>query len=84
MEHEFIIEALTQENARLKSKLALHFMDASDEDKQCAEQLFTEQQNEIAVLIVELQAVRKSRDEFQSENQKLRRRIAALEKHLKG
>ena len=84
MEHEFIIEALTQENARLKSKLALHFMDASEDDKRYAEKLFTEQQDEIAILCVELNAVKKSRDEFQSENQKLRSRIAVLEKHLKG
>ncbi len=84
MEHEFLIEALTQENARLKNKLAVHFMDASDEDKKYAEQLFLEQQDEIAILCVELNAVKKSRDEFQSENQKLKRKIAILEKKLKG
>lgn len=84
MEHEFLVEALTQENARLKNKLAVHFMDASDEDKKYAEQLFLEQQDEIAILCVELNAVKKSRDEFQSENQKLKRKIAILEKKLKG
>lgn len=84
MEHEFLVEALTQENARLKNKLAVHFMDASDEDKRYAEKLFLEQQDEIAILCVELNAVKKSRDEFQSENQKLKRKIAILEKKLKG
>lgn len=84
MEHEFLIEALTQENARLKNKLAVHFMDASEEDKGYAEKLFAEQQDEIAILCVELNAVKKSRDEFQSENQKLKRKIAILEKKLKG
>lgn len=84
MEHEFLIEALTQENARLKNKLAVHFMDASEEDKDYAEKLFAEQQDEIAILCVELNAVKKSRDEFQSENQKLKRKIAILEKKLKG
>lgn len=84
MEHEFLIEALTQQNARLKNKLAVHFMDASDEDKRYAEKLFLEQQDEIAILCVELNAVKKSRDEFQSENQKLKRKIAILEKKLKG
>lgn len=84
MEHEFLIEALTQENARLKNKLAVHFMNASDEDKGYAEKLFTEQQDEIAILCVELNAAKKSRNEFQSENQKLKSRIAALEKKLKG
>lgn len=84
MEHEFLIEALTQENARLKNKLAVHFMDASEEDKGYAEKLFAEQQDEIAILCVELNAVKKSRDEFQSENQKLKSKIAILEKKLKG
>lgn len=84
MEHEFLIEALTQENARLKNKLAVHFMDASEEDKGYAEKLFAEQQDEIAILCVELNAVKKSRDDFQSENQKLKRKIAILEKKLKG
>lgn len=84
MEHEFLIEALTQENARLKNKLAAKLMDASEEDKGYAEKLFAEQQDEIAILCVELNAVKKSRDEFQSENQKLKRKIAILEKKLKG
>lgn len=84
MEHEFLIEALTQENARLKNKLAVNFMDASDEDKEYAEKLFAEQQDEISILCVELNAVKKSRDEFQAENQRLKRKIAVLEKKLKG
>lgn len=84
MEQEFVIEALTQENALLKNKLALQTMEASDEDKQYAEKLFKEMQDELAILCIEVNAVKKSRDEFQSENQKLKRRIAVLEKKLKG
>jgi hypothetical protein len=84
MEHEFVIEALTQENTELKNKLAVKFMDASDEDKMYAEKLFKDQQDEIAVLSVELQSVKKSRDAFQMENAQLKRRVLALEKKLKG
>lgn len=84
METEFIIEALTQENQQLRTKLALHFMDATEEDKKAAENLFYEQQNEIAVLSVELAAIRQSRDEYQHENHQLKRRIVTLEKKLKG
>lgn len=82
MEH--IVEALTEEITHLRTKLALGFMDATEEDRVLAESLFNEQRDEIVVLNVELNAVKKSRDEFQAENRKLKRRIAALEKQLKG
>lgn len=84
MEHQFVIEALTEEVLRLKTKLAVQLWDASEEDRQAAEHLFREQQDEIAVLTVELTSVRKSRDEFQAENERLKRRIQMLEKKLKG
>ena len=82
MEH--VIEALTEEVNRLKTLLAVQLMDATDEDKQFAERLFREQQEEIAILNIELASVKKSRDEFQAESQKLKRRILALEKKVKG
>lgn len=82
MEH--VIEALTEEVNRLKTRLAVQFMDATDEDKQFAERLFREQQDEIAILNIELSSVKKSRDEFQAEGQKLKRKILALEKKMKG
>ena len=82
MEH--VIEALTEEVNRLKTLLAVQLMDATDEDKQFAERLFREQQDEIAILNIELASVKKSRDEFQAESQKLKRRILALEKKMKG
>ena len=74
-----MIEVLTEENTTLKTKLALHFMDATDEDKQLAEQLFNEQRDLIAVLNVEVASIAKSRDQFQAENRRLKRRIATLE-----
>ena len=74
-----MIEILTEENTTLKTKLALHFMDATDEDKKLAEQLFNEQRDLIAVLQVEAASLAKSRDQFQSDNRRLKRRIATLE-----
>jgi hypothetical protein len=79
MDNEILIEVLTEENTTLKTKLALHFMDATDEDKQLAEQLFNEQRDLIAVLNVEVASLAKSRDQFQAENRRLKRRIATLE-----
>lgn len=79
-----MIEALTEEVTRLKTALAVKHMAASEEDRQLAEKLFQEQQDEIAILTIEVMAVKKSRDEFQSENQKLKRKIVTLEKKLKG
>lgn len=84
MEQEIIIEALSQENLQLKHKLAARYMEASEEDKKFAEELFQELQDELSVLSIELDAVTKSRNSFQSENQKLKHRIAILEKKLKG
>ena len=83
MDNEIAIEALTEENTQLRIRLALHFMDASDEDKQYAEKLFYEQRDAINLLEVDLNSIRQSRDEFQSENRKLKRRIAMLEKQAK-
>lgn len=84
MDNEYIIEALTEEITQLKTRLALGFMDANEDDRNLAEQLFNEQRDEISILNIELAAVKKSRDEFQDENRKLKRRIASLEKKLKG
>lgn len=82
MDH--IIEALTEEIAALKNKLALISMDASNADKEEAEKLFEEQRDEINVLTIELRAIRKSRDEFQAENRVLKRHIEYLRKQIKG
>lgn len=84
MDYEILIEALSEENTQLKTKMALKFMDATEEDKQAAERLFYEQRDEINILNIELAAVKLSRDEFQAENRKLKRRIVTLEKQLKG
>ena len=84
MKPEMLIEALTQENIQLKNKLAIIGMEASEEDRQYAEKLFQEQQDEIAILCVELNAVKKSRDDFQIENQRLKNKISSLEKKMKG
>lgn len=83
MDNEYIIEALTEEVVLLKTRVALGFMEGSEEDKKLAEQLFNEQRDEISILTIELNAVKKSRDEFQSENRKLKRRVSMLEKKLK-
>lgn len=82
METQFVIEALTDEIKQLKVKLAMQSVDSEDRD--AAERLFHEQQDEIAILSVELAAVRKSRDDFQNENNRLKRQVAMLQKKLKG
>jgi hypothetical protein len=83
MDYEILVEALTEENTQLKTKLALKFMDATEEDRKAAEQLFYEQRDEINILNIELAAVKQSRDEYQHENRKLKRRLLTLEKQLK-
>lgn len=84
MDNEYVIEALTEEVTHLRARLALGFMEGSDEDRALAEQIFNEQRDEIRNLAVELAAVKQSRDVFQAENRKLKRRISILEKQAKG
>ncbi|MEY4720040.1 MAG: hypothetical protein RL563_2658 [Pseudomonadota bacterium] len=79
MDNEIVIETLKDEINRLNRVVALGFMQATEEDKKLAEELFYEQQARIKNQELEIQALRKSRDAFQLDNRKLKRRIAALE-----
>lgn len=79
MDSETLMEALAEENQQLRTRLALHFMDGTEEDKQAAEKLFYELQDEIRLLRIEVSSLTNSRDSFQSDNRRLKRRIAVLE-----
>ena len=84
MEHEIIIEALSRENQELKCRLAVARMEATEEEKRMADDIFNELLSELSVLQLEINAVKISRDGMQSENQRLKHRIITLEKKLKG
>jgi hypothetical protein len=82
MENDYIIEALQDEIRQLRIKVAIQTLD-QDLNETEAEKLFREQQEEIQLLHVRIEALTKSRDAFQLENARLKKRVIMLEKTLK-
>jgi len=60
------MQAIAEENAKLKDKLAIHSMDESDEAKIEVEQTIEELREQVKQLERELASVTKSRNEFQN------------------
>lgn len=60
------MQAIAEENAKLKDKLAIHSMDKSDEAKIEVEQTIEELREQVKQLERELASVTKSRNEFQN------------------
>jgi hypothetical protein len=79
-----VIHDLKAENVDLKDRLAIAAFDATDEEKQMAEQTIKELREQIRVLEVELVAVKTSRDTFQKENAEMKKQIFAMQKKLKA
>lgn len=61
------MQAIAEENAKLKDKLAIHSMDESDEAKIEVEQTIEELREQVKQLERELASVTKSRNEFQNQ-----------------
>jgi hypothetical protein len=79
-----MLEALVAENEKLAEQLAIATIDGTAEEKDLATILIADQKEEIRVLKIELVAVKKSRDMFQSENAQLKKQVAMLQKKLKA
>ena len=82
-EKQEMLDALVAENEKLSEQLAIATIDGTTEEKDLAQSLISEQKEEIRVLKIELVAVKKSRDMFQSENAQLKKQVAMLQKKLK-
>lgn len=82
--HALAIEhqTLAEENQKLINKLAVHNMDATEEEKQEALQSMEEKDARIKALEAELAAVKASRDTYQSKNADMLRQIKYLQKRL--
>ena len=83
-EKQEMLDALVVENEKLSEQLAIATIDGTAEEKDLAQSLISEQKEEIRVLKIELVAVKKSRDMFQSENAQLKKQVAMLQKKLKA
>lgn len=68
-----LIDMLTTENDRLKDRIALVSMNGSAEDRSAAEKVISELREELRTVKIELEAIRSSRDQYQSENAQLKR-----------
>jgi len=83
-EKQEMLEALVAENEKLAEQLAIATIDGTDGEKDLAAILIAEMKEEIRVLGIELVAVKKSRDMFQSENAQLKKQVAMYQKKLKA
>jgi hypothetical protein len=87
-EHDFdanaeLVELLEKENEELKDRLALGFTDGTVEEKNLAQQLIDDLREQLRIAEIELEAVKRSRDRYQSENSQMLRQITWLEKRNK-
>lgn len=77
------INEMLEENEKLKERLALGLMEGTEEEKQAAAELITELRERIRILEIELIAVKKSRDQYQAENNQLKKQVAMQQKKIK-
>lgn len=75
-----LIDHLSEENEHLKTRLALAAMEGTEEEKGLAKQTIQELNEEIRILKIELDSVKKSRDAFQKENNELKKQIKAMQR----
>lgn len=78
-EHDEALQLLISENQKLNDKLALAAL--PEEDRFLAELTIEDLREELRLALIELEAVKKSRDQFQAENAQLRRQIAAMQRN---
>ena len=78
-----LIEHLTKENNELTMNLALAHMGGTEEQQNETREIINALREEVRVLNIDLAAVRKSRDIFQSENQQLKQQVSMQQRQLK-
>lgn len=81
-EARFAITELSEENDTLRDRLAVAVMDASDEEKQQAQDTITELRAQVKTLEAELDAVKSMRDTLMVENEQLKRQCVAQRRKL--
>ena len=81
--HLEVIDELVERNAELEKRLAVELMEATPEEKNKANELIQELQEQVKLLTIENQALTVSRDTFQAENAQLKKQVKMLQKKLK-
>jgi hypothetical protein len=77
------IDMLLAENEELKARVAVVAMEGTPEEKQAAKDLINELREELRIAKIELAAVKQSRDQFQSENNQLKKQVLSMQRQQK-
>ena len=78
-----LVDLLEKENKVLKDRLALGFTDGTEDEKNLAQQLIDDLREQLRVAKIELEAVKRSRDGYQSENAELKKQCAFNQRVIK-
>lgn len=79
-----LLESLAAENEELKDKLAIAEMGGSSDGKDKATETIKELREKVRVLEAELDAIKITRNSYQTENGQLKKQVAMLQKKLKA
>jgi hypothetical protein len=77
------IETLANENEKLEARVAVVAMDATDEERNAAQELINELQAKVKSQEIEIRALKVSRDTFQNKNAELMKQINYWKKQVK-
>jgi chromosome segregation ATPase len=77
------VNELAEENQKLKDAIAIGAWDATDIEKEDAEETITVLREQIRVMEIEVKTLRESRDMFQSRNAELMQTVKSLQAKLK-
>lgn len=75
-----LLQSLAAENESLKDKLAVAGMEGSDDEKDQATATIAELRERVRVLEAELEAIKITRNSYQTENGQLKKQIAAMKR----
>lgn len=79
-----LLESLAAENEKLKDKLVVNQMSGTVEEKSGATEKIAELRERIRVLEAELEAIKITRNSYQTENGQLKKQVAMLQKKIKA
>lgn len=78
-----LVELLEKENQQLKDSLALGFANGSADDKDLYQQTLEELRGKLRIAEIEIDAVKRSRDMYQSENSELKKQCVLNQRVIK-
>jgi hypothetical protein len=82
-QEDVALKYLTEENQRLADRLAVASIDATEEEKSLATETIEELREQVKMLELELESVKRSRDIFQSECNELKKQCLSQQRQLK-